>query len=263
MNHKTTKTVGQTTPYTIRRATSPINIDGNLEKEAWQQAVFLPSFADKTDGRRALFDTQAAMLWDDVNLYVSFRIEDRDVWSTRQTPVTRTWMDNTMQVSVAGPGAHYELMVNPMGETCEIFYIWKDSYKRGGRYDITEFDLATHRPMVLGGDAGTDPRGMRWVFFHWSYPGLKVAVQADGTLDNRNDIDSGWTVELAFPWEGMTRLMASAPPKPGDVWRIGLIRNQVIDQRSSFYQVAWTPYPAGEADVRHPDCIPETVFEGA
>ena len=37
------------------------------------------------------------------------------------------------------------------GQTSELFFIWRDSYERGGRYDVQEFDLAVQRPMVFGG----------------------------------------------------------------------------------------------------------------
>jgi hypothetical protein len=261
MDEKSAYGTDKNAPYTCQRVSTPIRVDGNLDKAVWKEAVCLPSFADKTSGRRALFETRASMLWDDTALYVSFRMEDRDVWSTREAPVTRSWMENTVQVSIAGPGAHYELMVNALGETYEIFYIWKDAYQRGGRYDIPEFDLAVHRPLVLGGDAGLDSRGMRWVFFHWNYPGLQTGVRVNGTLEDRRDIDTGWTVELALPWDGITRLMdGNVPPRVGDRWEIGLSRNQIIDQRASFYQAVWLPYPVGDQDARHPTCIPEVVF---
>ncbi len=130
---------------------------------------------------------------------------------------------------------------------------------------MPEFDLAVHRPAVLGGDGGPHhPRGMRWAFSHWRFPGLQVGVQVDGTLNKRDDIDRGWSAEIALPWEGLKRLAdeQSLPPAQGDVWRMGLARRQIIDQRASQRQVTWTWHPLGEGDLHVPESHMEVEFAG-
>ena len=84
-------------------------------------------------------------------------------------------------------------------------------------------------------------------------------MQVEGTLNKRDDIDRGWSVELAFPWEGFKRLAdaQSLPPANGDVWRIGLMRRQIIDQRASRRQVLWTWQPLIESNLH----VPETHLE--
>ena len=165
------------------------------------------------------------MLWDDQNLYVGFWLEDRDVCGVQGEDPLSVRQDNNVGVLLVGRGAYYELAVNPLGATSEMFHIWKDAYQRGGRYDVPEFDLAVHRPEVLGGGSNSDYRAMRWAFSHWRFPRLQVGVQIEGTLNKRDDIDRGWSVELAFPWEGLKRLAdaQSLPPAAGDVWRVGLV----------------------------------------
>jgi len=37
------------------------------------------------------------------------------------------------------------------------------------------------------------------VFFVWDFPGLESAVHVDGTVNDNDDRDRGWTVELALP----------------------------------------------------------------
>ena len=242
--------------YTCNRASGPIEIDGRLEEDAWERAPRSPRFVDMVTGAPTLFDTRAAMLWDDECLYVGFWLAETDVWSTQQERTGLVWHENAVEVFIAGPGACYELAVNPMGVTSEMFYIWKDSYQRGGRYDVPEFDLAVHRPMVFGGDSGPHhPRGMRWGFFHCHFPCLRVGLQVDGTLNQREDVDAGWAVELAFPWRGMESLAAegSLPPKDGDVWRIGLARRQIIDQRGAPRTATWTWHRLGQDDLFVPE----------
>ena len=248
--------------YTCHRASGPIEIDGDLTKPAWADAPRTPRFGDAKTGQLTLFDTRAAMLWDDVCLYVAFWMEERDVWSTRVESSTFAQQDNAAAIYIAGSGAYYAMSVSPMNRTSELFVIWKDSYTHGGRYDVPEFDLAVHRPAVYGGDGGPHhPRGMRWAFFDWHFTGLETAVQIDGTLNQRTDIDRGWTVEMAFPWEGMARLSdGPAEPEDGRIWGISPVRYEVVDQRASRFTAQWSPYPADEHDLHVPDRYPQVAF---
>ena len=57
--------------YTSYRAKGPIVVDGHLDEESWQLVPKSPRFEDLEEpGRPALFDTRAAVLWDDEYLYV-------------------------------------------------------------------------------------------------------------------------------------------------------------------------------------------------
>ena len=247
---------GKAARYTCLRAAGPIAIDGRLDEEAWTRAERSPRFVDAVTGAITLYETRAAMLWDDEYLYVGLWLTDSDVWSTGNERTGLVWQENAIQVSIAGPGAVYELAVNPLGTALEMFYIWKDSYRRGGRYDVPEFDLAAHRPMVFGGDAGPrHPRGLRWGFFDWHLPGLEMGLHVAGTVDDRSDVDEGWTVELAFPWRGMEHLAADGqlPPKGGDVWRLSLARHQVIDQNTAPRSATWTWHALGDVDLLAPE----------
>lgn len=70
------------------------------------------------------------------------------------------------------------------------------------------------------------PRGKRWAFMDWDFPGLKTAVQIDGKINDPSHIDKGWTVEIALPWEGIQKLYDSKqfPPKAGDSLRAAFFR---------------------------------------
>ena len=248
--------------YTCYRTPGPITIDGDLAKDVWAATPCTPRFGDLATGQVTLLDTRAALRWDATHWYVAFWLEERDVWSTGERPVGLGWADNTVQVCIAGAGAYYHLSVNPLGETSELFFIWKEAYTRGGRYDVPEFDLAVHRPMVLGGDGGPHhPRGGRWAFYHWRFPGLQTAVRVDGSLNQRQDLDQGWTAEIAFPWAGLQPLAdGPVPPAEGAVWRILLARQEVIDQRASRHTALWTWPSLGEGTLHTPDQYPEVKF---
>ena len=242
--------------YLCQRAARPIAIDGQLDEDAWAQATRSPRFVDMATGAVTLFDTRASLLWDDDCLYVGVWLAETDVRSTGAERTGLVWQENAVEVFIAGPGTVYELAVNPLRTSLEMLYIWKDSYQRGGRYDIPEFDLAVHQPMVFGGDAGPHhPRGMRWGFFHWHFPNLQIDVHIDGTLNQREDVDRGWSVELAFPWRGMGHLApeGAPPPKAGDVWRLALARRQIIDQNTAPRVATWTWQQLASGDLLAPE----------
>ena len=55
-------------PYTCHRAVESFAVDGDLNKSVWAQAERTPRFGEMGNGRVTLFDTRAAMLWDDVEM---------------------------------------------------------------------------------------------------------------------------------------------------------------------------------------------------
>ena len=64
----------------------------------------------------------------------------------------------------------------------------------------------------------------------WDFPGLQAAVRVDGTLNDDRDVDRGWTVELSFPWKGMSALAQGRhlPPRAGDVWKMDFSRFETV-----------------------------------
>ncbi|HEY5473774.1 MAG TPA: carbohydrate-binding family 9-like protein [Candidatus Limnocylindrales bacterium] len=62
--------------YTCHRTRSPGSLDGRADSAAWQRVPRSPRLGDMVTGQPGFFDTQAAALWDDENLYVSFWVEE-------------------------------------------------------------------------------------------------------------------------------------------------------------------------------------------
>ena len=246
--------------YTCYRASSPIRIDGRLDEPSWKAAPRSRPFVDIVTGEPGWFDTRVALLWDDEHLYFGFTIEETDVWATLKDRDAKIYEDNDVEVFIAGRDAYYEFEINALGTIYEAFWIWKDVLKPGGLYyGRPEFDPQTQRVMTLSGVGGhVHPRGERWGFLDWDFPGLRHAVHIDGVLNRRNHTDRGWTAELAFPWRGLELLAdgRSLPPKDGDVWRIDCARFQQVtkDGRLIPPGAGWTWNRHG-----HYDChIPET-----
>src|SRR5262245_12268295 len=69
---------GQKT-YDIRRATSPITIDGKLDEAVWQRAKSVGDFDFPWFKTGTQEQTIAKLLWDDQNLYVSWQAMDQHI----------------------------------------------------------------------------------------------------------------------------------------------------------------------------------------
>lgn len=219
--------------YTAYHVREPIQIDGRLDEEAWQRSPRSPRFIDIITGARTIHDTRAAVLWDDTNLYVAYRIEEpfvRAKYTNQNDPI---YYDNDVELFIAGRDAYYEFEINAFNTTYEVFFIWNDAYEKGGFADTPEFSRSKLKPFN-GVGFKNHPRGARLGQFEWTFPGKRTAVLIDGTINNDSDRDRGWTVELAFPWKGLTWLAKAdnrlLPPKEGDIWRMDFSRFNIYKE---------------------------------
>lgn len=201
------------------------------------------------------------MLWDDSYLYFGFTAEETDVWATLTERDSRIYEDNDLEVFIAGKDAYYEFEINALNTIYEVFWIWKDARVPG-------FDPETQRTMTLSGVGGhVHPRGERWGFLDWDFPGLVHAVHVGGVLNSRSGTDRGWTAELAFPWAGFKWLAdgRALPPCEGDVWRIDCSRFQQVDRAGNPIPpgAGWTWNRHGHYDSHIPEVFPYIHFANA
>ncbi len=255
--------------YTCRRTTEKIVVDGRLAEACWQRAPKSPRFVDMVTGVPGFLDTRLAALWDDENLYLGFWVQEPNVqaqYTERDAPV---YFENDVEVFIAGRDCYYEFQINARGTVYEVFYIWQDAYRQGGFAGRPEFDLHTHSFDVLGGFQDglrykKHPRGRRWAFMDWDFPGLQAAVRVDGVLNDPATVDRGWTVELAFPWSGMESLAQGRPlpPRNGDVWRMDFSRFEALQYngRVTDPSVGWSFNKHGVYDSHIPECFTRVHF---
>lgn len=228
-----------TIDYTAQRIATTLRIDGNLLKPEWQAAAWSRRFCDMVTGAPGMYHTAAAILWNDTHLYIAFRAEEPFVQARLTERDSIVFLENDLEVFIDGGDCYYELEVNAANTVYEVFFIWKDAYQKGGRFDVPEFDVHGPQAYTFGGDydrtgasfwKGTHPRGIRWAFTGFDMPGLQTAVQVHGTLNNSNDVDQGWDLEIAIPWSSLGLLAngRSLPPRDGDVWSLFLGRFQQL-----------------------------------
>jgi hypothetical protein len=255
--------------YTCYRTNEPIDIDGHLDENSWQKALKSPSFVDLVTGEPAPLDTRMAALWDKKNLYIGFWVEEPRIQAKLTERDSPIYLENDVEVFIAGKDCYYEFEINALGTVYEVFFIWQDAYKKGSPFDRPEFDLVSQRVDVLGGfqDSmrfGKHPRGKRWAFIDWDFPGMKSAVHVEGTLNDHTDVDKGWTVELAFPWKGMELLAdgRSLPPKDGETWRMDFSRFEAFDLAGNPVEpsAGWAFNKHGVYDSHIPECFTSVHF---
>jgi len=262
-----------TVDYLCYRTRTTQALDGRLDSAAWGKAPRSPRFVDMVSGNPAFFDTRAAAMWDDDNLYIGFWVEEPFVAAQLKERDSLIFMENDVEVFIDGGDCYYEFEINALNTIYEVFFIWQDAYHREGRFDVPEFDLVGRKALSFGGNydrsgwnfwRGTHPRGVRWAFTDWDFPGLRTAVHVEGAINNSAVVDKGWTVELAFPWQGMKWLANERllPPGEGDVWKIFFGRFEKLDVAGSRPepQPAWCWTKHGVLDTHLPEKFTKVQF---
>ncbi len=252
--------------YTAQKITTPIIVDGDIRKKVWQNAQWSRRFVDMVTAAPGMYNTQSAILWSDTHLYIAFFAEEPFVEAKLTERDSIIFLENDLELFIDGGDCYYELEVNAANTIYEVFFIWKDAYTKGSKFDIPIFDVHHQQAYTFGGDydrdgatfwRGTNPRGIRWAFTNYDMPGLQTAVQVDGTLNDNSDIDNGWSLEIAIPWESLGLLAngRAIPPINGDIWNMFLGRFQKLVQNGIEVQ----PHPAtalnshGVYDTHMPD----------
>ena len=261
-----TDELGKVARYTCFRTNEPIRIDGRLEERVWKQAPWSTPFVDIVTGEPAFFPTRCCLVWDDIHLYIAFDVPEPHVRATLTERDSPIYNDNDVEVFIAGRDAYYEFEVNAFGTIYEVFWIGKDTFRPGSPYfGRPEFDPNTRRTMTLAGVGGyIHPRGERWGFLDWDFPGLRWAVHVDGTVNKDDDVDRGWTVEIALPWTGFRDLAdgRSLPPSAGDLWLIDCLCFQDFGPDGARLPsvAGWTWNRHGHMDSHIPERFTEVVF---
>lgn len=211
--------------YEVRRASTPIKIDGRLDEAAWGAAQPVGPFVRNRDGAPVRNVTEAKVLYDERFIYFAFRVGDENVWATMRRRDEHLWHEEVVEVFLQADTRvpnYIELEVNPLGTLLDIYLL----------------DRRKNLP-----------------YESWNSAGLRWAVRVDGSVDGRPG-DRGWSCEIALPLEDV----ASAPhlpPRPGDRWRMNLYR---VESRPEPLGLAWSPTMEGDFHV--PSMFGEIIFSG-
>jgi hypothetical protein len=222
--------------YVCYRATTAPVLDGKLDDDAWRAARWSEDFRDIEGDRRPAprFRTRVKMLWDDKCLYIGAELEEPHVWATLTRHDSVIFRDNDFEVFLDPDGDSHlyaELELNALNTTWDL--LLPKPYKDGGR-----------------------------ALDAWEVTGLRTAVHVEGGLNDPRDRDRGWSVEIAWPWQGLKELTeGKVPPRDGDRWRINFSRvewdTEIVGGK--YRKIAgrpehnWVWSPQGVIDMHRPE----------
>ncbi len=187
---------------------SQIKIDGELKESFWKNAQTGGKFWLTNGSKIADSQTNVMVAIDNKYLYVGFDVEDKDIWSPYEKNDDKIYNHDVVEIFIDANGdkdEYYELQVSPKNIKFDC------SFKGGPRKN----------------------QDVNWD------SGMKYGVKLNGTLNNPDDVDKGYTVEMAIPFEAI-KDAANNPPKDGDKWKIYIYRIDKNQKGESEY-TGWIP----------------------
>ena len=183
--------------YVAYKTSETIVIDGKADEDAWKSAKWTTDFTDIEGDKTPKYQTNIKMLWDDNYYYILADIKEPHIWATLKQRDTIIFYNNDFEVFIDPDGDthnYYELEINALNTAWDLFL--NMPYRESGNIVLNDWDMT----------------------------GLKSAVQINGTLNNPNDIDEGWVLEIAIPFKELkTGVRLNNIPKD-QFWRVNFSR---------------------------------------
>ncbi len=200
-------------------------IDGDLNKPPWTSlapvALAASHGRDPWNAAGSVQPTALRICHDGERLYVAFDCVDRDVWGSHQGrnhPIYEEEVVEAFLAPGADPRRYFELESSPRGAYWEGLIDNPDGLRSSMRSDLA-----------------------------WLCAGWERGIRVRGTLDVRDDVDDGWSVEWAIPFAAL----GAPSPRRGERWRANFYR--IERPRGSAPEFsAWSPTFADPAEYHLP-----------
>lgn len=187
--------------YVCYQKPGAITIDGRISPDEWDAIPWTNDFVDIEGDRQPLpyHQTRVKMAHDDQGMYFAAWMEEPHVWGTITEHDAVIYQDNDFEIFL-NPGNdthnYLEYEVNPLG---------------------TEWDLFLSKPY----------RDNPVVLNNWEFAGMKSAIHVEGSLNNPNDTDQYWSLEVFIPWNSIYQVMRKeGKPEEGQQMRVNFSRVQ-------------------------------------
>ncbi|HEX3021707.1 MAG TPA: carbohydrate-binding family 9-like protein [Lachnospiraceae bacterium] len=228
--------------YQCKRATKPFVLDGNIDKEFWEEAEFTEDFVDIEGEQKARprYLTRAKMLWDDEYFYFGAVLEGDEIWATQKERDSVIFLDND-----------FEIFIDPDSDTHQYYEFEINALN-------TFWDLFLTKPYRDFGKA----------LNHWDIRGIRTAVKIDGELNNPEADNRRWMVEVVMPFSVLKECAPDTKnPEAGDYWRVNFSRVQwQVDKVNGEYvkrcfpnsdrvypEDNWVWAPTGVVNIHYPE----------
>ncbi len=229
--------------YICKKTSMPLSvIDGNLDKEFWNQAQYTELFTDIEGPSmpQPRFATKAKMLWDENNLYIGAELWGNEIWANQTEHDCVIFYDND-----------FEIFIDPDSDTQE--YVEFEMNANNAYWDL----LLTKAYR----DHGSPINGLE-------LKGIKTAVKIDGVLNDPSAQNVKWSVEVVIPFETLAECdIKRKPPVPGDYyrlnfsrvqWKIDVENNKYVKQTDSqtgkvLPEDNWVWAPTGVINIHYPE----------
>ena len=196
--------------YVVYQPTDPIVIDGKATESSWGKALWSDAFVDIEGSVKPnpTYPTKVKMLWDKHYLYLLAELEEPNIWAYYQQHDQIVYHEND-----------FEVFIDP---DCDSYNYFEFELNAAN----TLFDLFLPKPYRNGGKP----------LLTWDAKGFKSAVSIDGTINNPNDRDKKWIVEIAIPFESLqSETITTQIPGDGEIWKIDFSRvewqTSIVDGR--------------------------------
>lgn len=187
--------------YICYKTNQSIIVDGIVDSLEWNDIPWTEDFVDIQGSLKSIppHITRAKMTWDNNYFYFAALLNEPNIWATLTERDAIMYKDDD-----------FEIFIEPDGDGHNYF----------------EFEMNAHNAiwdLLMLYPYRIDQK--RNYIMNWNVDNIKSAVHIEGTLNNPEDKDEYWSVEVAIPWTAFKDLKKGpAKPKTGDQWRVNFSR---------------------------------------
>jgi len=216
--------------YDILKTTEKIVIDGILDEADWISAKSVGDFVFPWAEVKGEDQTEVKMLWDDTFLYLSYKCDDKQIWATHVDTNSQTFKDDCVE------------------------FFWNPDPETGKKYNMFEINATGNMLSVYtGSGVSISERASKILPPH-------IAQTIAGTVNNDDDADTSWTLEIAIRFSDYPELSKRTAPIDGDMWRAGLNRCGGRNGQTAEQWSVWSPPDDKKPKFHTPDFFGKLYF---
>jgi hypothetical protein len=197
--------------YKVSRLSGPMKIDGDWQKQEWQKrdSVNIINYMGKIPVFQPV--VKAKMMYDDENLYVIFKVNDRYIRCITSDVNGPVWEDSCVEFFFSPdtnfPLRYFNLEVNCGGTPLMHYNIVPGKNKRV--LDVSNIKM------------------------------VEIAHSLPQIIDPEISDNITWTVEYRIPLVLPEKHSAVTHPKPGVEWRANFYK--IAENNSNPHYITWAP----------------------